>query len=195
MIAHAHMVKLANLYFLILKALIALLLAAMCLMVFGNVVLRYLFNQGLTASDELSRLFFVWLTFVGAAIAIRERGHIGVDMLVRRLPPLGARLCLVLAHGLMLWAVWLMLQGSWKQAMINLNVASPTLGLSMSLFYFAGVFFGATGAVLIAIDTVNLALGRTKVSTLFLSDDPEALAIETYVEAEPIPAKPATGRS
>jgi TRAP-type C4-dicarboxylate transport system permease small subunit len=192
------MVKLANLYFLTLKAIMALLLAAMCVMVFGNVVLRYLFNQGLTASDELSRLFFVWLTFVGAAVAIRERGHIGVDMLVRRLPPLGARLCLVLAHGLMLWVVWLMLQGSWKQAMINLNVASPTLGFSMSLFYFAGVFFAATGSVLIAVDTVNLALGRTAVSSLFLSDDPEALAAETYVSDDLPPtdtAKPLSERS
>jgi TRAP-type C4-dicarboxylate transport system permease small subunit len=192
------MVKLANLYFLTLKAIMALLLAAMCVMVFGNVVLRYLFKQGLTASDELSRLFFVWLTFVGAAVAIRERGHIGVDMLVRRLPPLGARLCLVLAHGLMLWVVWLMLQGSWKQAMINLNVASPTLGFSMSLFYFAGVFFAATGAVLIAVDTVNLALGRTAVSSLFLSDDPEALAAETYVSDDLPPtdtAKPLSERS
>jgi TRAP-type C4-dicarboxylate transport system permease small subunit len=192
------MVKLANLYFLTLKAVMALLLAAMCVMVFGNVVLRYLFNQGLTASDELSRLFFVWLTFVGAAVAIRERGHIGVDMLVRRLPPRGARLCLVLAHGLMLWVVWLMLQGSWKQAMINLNVASPTLGFSMSLFYFAGVFFAATGAVLIAVDTVNLALGRTAVNSLFLSDDPEALAVETDAANDPRPtdaAKPLSERS
>jgi TRAP-type C4-dicarboxylate transport system permease small subunit len=192
------MVKLANLYFLTLKAVMALLLAAMCVMVFGNVVLRYLFNQGLTASDELSRLFFVWLTFVGAAVAIRERGHIGVDMLVRRLLPRGARLCLVLAHGLMLWVVWLMLQGSWKQAMINLNVASPTLGFSMSLFYFAGVFFAATGAVLIAVDTVNLALGRTAVNSLFLSDDPEALAVETDAANDPRPtdaAKPLSERS
>lgn len=192
------MEKLANLYFLTLKAVMALLLAAMCVMVFGNVVLRYLFNQGLTASDELSRLFFVWLTFVGAAVAIRERGHIGVDMLVRRLPPLGARLCLVLAHGLMLWVVWLMLQGSWKQAMINLNVASPTLGFSMSLFYFAGVFFAATGALLIAVDTINLALGRTAVNSLFLSDDPEALAVETDVANDPRPtgtAKPLSERS
>ena len=82
------MQKLANLYFLLLKAAMAALLAAMVLMVFGNVVLRYAFNQGITASDELSRLFFVWLTFIGAAVAIREHGHIGVDMLVRRLPPL-----------------------------------------------------------------------------------------------------------
>ena len=87
----------------------------------------------------------------------------------------------------MLWAVWLMLQGSWKQAMINLHVASPTLGFSMSWFYFAGVFFAATGAVLIAIDLIKLAIGRMQVSALFLSDDPEALAVEAHPTA--------TGRS
>ena len=45
-------------YFALLKLLIALLLAGMVVLVFGNVVLRYAFNQGLTASEELSRLFF-----------------------------------------------------------------------------------------------------------------------------------------
>jgi hypothetical protein len=50
----------------------------------------------------------------------------------------------------------------------------------MSWFYFAGVFFAATGAVLIAIDLIKLAIGRMQVSALFLSDDPEALAVETH---------------
>ena len=38
-------------------------LAGMVVMVFGNVVLRYGFNSGITASEELSRWLFVWMTF------------------------------------------------------------------------------------------------------------------------------------
>ena len=45
-----------------------LLLAAMVVMVFGNVVLRYLFDTGIDVSEELSRYFFVWLTFIGAVV-------------------------------------------------------------------------------------------------------------------------------
>ncbi|NDY93052.1 TRAP transporter small permease, partial [Ideonella livida] len=42
------------------------LLAVMVVLVFGNVVLRYAFNSGITVSEELSRWAFVWLTFLGA---------------------------------------------------------------------------------------------------------------------------------
>ncbi len=58
----------------------------MVLMVFGNVVLRYVFNSGITVSEELSRFFFVWLTFIGAVVAMREGTHLGMDTVVARLP-------------------------------------------------------------------------------------------------------------
>ena len=58
----------------------------MVVMVFGNVVLRYGFNSGITVSEEMSRWLFVWMTFLGAIVALREHGHLGTDMLVSRLP-------------------------------------------------------------------------------------------------------------
>ena len=91
----------------------------MVVLVFGNVVLRYAFNSGITVSEELSRLLFVWLTFLGAIVALREHGHLGVDMLVKRLPPAGKKICLVVSQLLMLYVTWLFLQGSWEQTMIN----------------------------------------------------------------------------
>ena len=48
------------------EALLALAMAAMVAMVFGNVVLRYLFGCGIVVSEELSRFLFLWLTFLGA---------------------------------------------------------------------------------------------------------------------------------
>ncbi len=46
----------------------------MAVLVFGNVVLRYGFNSGITASEELSRWLFVWMTFLGAIVAMRRHG-------------------------------------------------------------------------------------------------------------------------
>ena len=69
-----------------LEGLMALMLAIMVVMVFGNVVLRYGFNSGITVSEEVSRWLFVWMTFLGAIVAVREHGHLGTDMLVARLP-------------------------------------------------------------------------------------------------------------
>ncbi|HCO54184.1 MAG TPA: TRAP transporter small permease, partial [Pelagibacterium sp.] len=63
---------------------LAALLFGMVIMVATNVVLRYGFNSGLTFSEEMSRYFFVWLTFIGAVLAFKDHGHIGVETLVRR---------------------------------------------------------------------------------------------------------------
>jgi TRAP-type transport system small permease protein len=51
------------------ETLLALCLAGMVIAVFGNVVLRYGFNSGINASEELSRLLFVWMVFLGATLA------------------------------------------------------------------------------------------------------------------------------
>ena len=69
--------------------LIAAALAVMVVLVFGNVVMRYAFNSGFTVSEELSRWLFVWLTFLGAVIALRDNAHLGTDMLVGKLGPAG----------------------------------------------------------------------------------------------------------
>src|SRR5690606_26987322 len=87
-------------------------LLAMVLMVFGNVVLRYGFNSGITVSEELSRWLFVWMTFFGALVAIRKRAHLGTDMVVTRLPPAGKKACFLVTHVLMLGICWLMFRGA-----------------------------------------------------------------------------------
>ena len=73
-------------FFRLLEFLVVVCMAAMVVMVFGNVVLRYGFNSGITVSDEMSRYCFIWLTYIGAMVAMRDGAHLGVDTLIRRLP-------------------------------------------------------------------------------------------------------------
>jgi TRAP-type C4-dicarboxylate transport system permease small subunit len=135
------MAKVINGYFDLLKFIIVFCLAAMCVLVFANVVLRYAFNTGITLSEELSRWFFVWMTFLGAIVAMREHGHLGMDSLVSRMPVIGKKICYVVSQLLMLYATWLFLQGSWLQTVINLGVKAPASGLSTALVYGVGVVF------------------------------------------------------
>jgi TRAP-type C4-dicarboxylate transport system permease small subunit len=78
------MATLIDVYFKGLKILIAVFLAAMTVLVFGNVFLRYAFNSGITVSEELSRWLFVWLVFLGAIVGMREHAHLGMDTFIRR---------------------------------------------------------------------------------------------------------------
>ena len=78
-----------------LKVLVVALLAIMVALVFGNVVLRYAFNCGITVSEELSRWLFVWLTFLGSIYALHEQQHLGTDVLVSRFGPKGRLACVL----------------------------------------------------------------------------------------------------
>ena len=68
----------------LIEILIAAFLAVMVVMVFGNVVLRYGFNSGIIVSEEVSRWLFLWVTFLGAVVALKEHGHLGSDFQIGR---------------------------------------------------------------------------------------------------------------
>jgi TRAP-type C4-dicarboxylate transport system permease small subunit len=154
-------------YFHVLRFFIALCLAAMVVLVFGNVVLRYAFNSGITVSEELSRWFFVWLTFVGAAVAIRDHAHLGMDSVVSRLPAWGKMVCFVVSNALMLYCVYLVFRGSWQQFLINLGNMAPATGLSQGWFYYsAGLFFSVTAAALLLRNLWQALTGKLAESEL-----------------------------
>lgn len=67
-------------------AVAACLLAVIVLLVFAAAVLRF-FDHPLIWSVDMAQLLFIWLCFLGAARAMREKGHIGIDLLVRHLGP------------------------------------------------------------------------------------------------------------
>lgn len=130
----------------VLEGAIALMLAVMVVLVFGNVVLRYIFDSGITVSEEIARWLFVWLTFLGALVALRHEEHLGSDFLVSRLGPRGRRACRVLGQLAMLGVCAILLHGSIAQVRINLDVRAPVSGASVGLFYAAGAFFAIVAA-------------------------------------------------
>ncbi len=136
------------------------LLGVMVVMVFGNVVLRYAFNSGIVVSEELSRWLFLWVTFLGAIVALREHSHLGSDFLVARLSLRGRKACLVAGHLLMLYATWLVFSGSLSQTRINLDVQAPVSGASMAFVYATGVVFAVGSAVLLARDLWRILAGQ-----------------------------------
>jgi TRAP-type transport system small permease protein len=162
---------------------IALALLIMVIMVFGNVVLRYLFNSGITASEELSRWLFVWLTFLGAIVALKEHAHLGTDMLTSRLGTTGKKVCMVLSIVLMLWMCWLIFQGSLAQAKINLDNEAPVTGWSMAIVYASGVVFSVPAALLLLYELFRVLTGRLRDDELVMTQESEELP-HAQAEAE-----------
>ena len=170
------MEKIVNGYFTLLKFIIVLCLACMVVLVFGNVVLRYAFNSGITVSEELSRWFFVWLVFLGAIIGMKEHGHLGMDSLVSRLPVAGKKACLVVSQLLMLYATWLFLQGSWAQTIINKDSAAPATGLPLALVYGIGVVFSVSVIPILLYDLYRVLTGKLREDELVMITESEEIA-------------------
>ena len=157
----------------VLEALIAVGLAAMVVLVFGNVVLRYVFDTGITVSEELSRWLFVWVTFLGSIVAMREHAHLGTDALVRRLPRGGRIACLVVGYIVMLGTCGLLLAGSIEQTSINWHVSAPSSGASVAIFYASGVVFSVSAILIMLHDLVRLFSSPVATEDLVIVRDSE----------------------
>lgn len=123
----------------VIDVVMALLLAAMIVLVFANVVLRYGFSSGIRQSVELARLWFVWVVMLGAAVALRRGEHLAVaefsEALFPRAIPALRRLC----WAVVIVAVVMLFIGALNQTMANWNNISQLTGLPSALFYLAGV--------------------------------------------------------
>lgn len=164
------------------EVIIAAMLAVMLVMILLNVVLRYAFNSGITVTEELSRLLFVWLVFLGAAVALFERSHLGVDTLLHILPRPAKIVCFVLSNAFMLYLSWLIFSGSWTQAEINYGSTTPVLGLSQSLYFVPVLVFTAMAMLWFSAMLLKSLRGRLSDNDLVgLKDE----AAEAIAEARP----------
>lgn len=74
------------------EALVIVLMAAMTLLTFMQVVARYVFNYSFVWALELTGVMFAWLIFIGMSYGVRVGAHIGVDIVVRSLGVRAARI-------------------------------------------------------------------------------------------------------
>lgn len=141
------------------EAAMAACLAVMAAAVFVNVVLRYGFGSGIAASEELSRLLFVWMVFIGATAAY-PRGELmaftALLALWRRRPRLLAAVTRLI-HALVVLACVLVGWGAWLQVLVGLGSRSVVLGYPTALLPLPALL--ATAAIG-AMALVNLLRGR-----------------------------------
>lgn len=66
---------------------VLILMAVMCIVMLIQVFSRYILNAPLTWPEEVSRYLFIWIVYLGAAIAFRYKAHLGMDFAAAKLPP------------------------------------------------------------------------------------------------------------
>ncbi len=165
--------KLIDGYCQVLGYFIAAALALMVVLVFGNVFMRYALNSGFTVSEELSRWLFVWVTFMGAVIALRDNAHLGTDMLVGKLGPTGKRAFMGISLLLMIFCLWLIFKGTYDQFLVNVDSESPVMEVSMGWFYAGGMVFSVLSLPILLLDLYRLVTGQIDDDHLMLMQESE----------------------
>ena len=107
-------------------------MAAIVLIVFVNVALRYIVNTGLTWSEEIAVNLFVWVIFLGAVLAGLEGLHIKVDMLTKNLPKKIQKIFLVLSSLCVLFALGVLIVGGIDVVKVTDKNISAATGIPFS---------------------------------------------------------------
>jgi TRAP-type transport system small permease protein len=112
------------------------ILAAMAVMVFANVALRFTTDRSILWVEEASRYLMIWLTFLGSGVVLRYGAHIGIDTLQERFPreaPAVRAVIFVLLLAFFAAMVWL----GMRYAMLTWGQTTPVLGIPIGAVYLA----------------------------------------------------------
>ncbi len=116
---------------------VILAVIAMIVVIFLQVIFRFIIDDPLSWSEELARYLFVWITFLGAAICAREKGHIGMDFVVEKLPKKLAKIIDKATLATLAIVCIIVAITSFDVITINLMQKSPALKLNMGMIYSA----------------------------------------------------------
>lgn len=139
-------------------ALCTLALGSVSLIIFGQVISRFFFNYTPEWSEELSRYLIVWTIFIGTAIGVRNNIHIGVDALLRLLPPSFKLTMEVLLNviGMVVSALLIWLSFQFIEQTMEFGQVSPAMQIPMAWPYMAMPVGLAFAMIHFAHDIVKL---------------------------------------
>ncbi|MBN8753550.1 MULTISPECIES: TRAP transporter small permease [Variovorax] len=125
----------------------AMYIACVCLVgllavVVYGVVLRYVFNDAPPYVEQVALLLVISVAMFGASAGVRDAGHIGLDSLVKALPPKAQFWCKALTYVLTIGFAIALFAGGAEMAVSTRESTIPTLGLSEAVRYVPILFAG-----------------------------------------------------
>ena len=109
----------------------------MIIVTLAQVVFRYVIAAPLPWSEELARYCFVWIVFLGGAVGLSQGIHLGVDLLVNKLPTRLRKGVAALTSLLIAAFAVVVIYASFPVINMNMFQRSPALGVQMSYIYIA----------------------------------------------------------
>ena len=114
-----------------------ILLCAMIVLILLQILGRYVFNYSISWSEEAAIFVQIWLVMLGTGIAMRNRNHVGIDILITRCPPMVQRLAKTASFLLGAWFLLVLITGSFSLVTLGLIVKSTALQIPLAIPYAA----------------------------------------------------------
>lgn len=121
----------------LLNAFIFVMFALMTLVTLANVIARFVFNSPIFWSAEMARYSFVWIIFLGAALAARQGSHIGMEALMNMLPPRARAFLNAAINCMIIIFLFVFTVVSFKQAFLAVDTESAAMQIRMLVPYLA----------------------------------------------------------
>jgi TRAP-type transport system small permease protein len=159
------------------KYAIIVVVAVLAVILTAAVFWRYALNNAIPWSEELSKYLMVWLTFLGAPIALRHGSHINIDLLQQLMPPRGRQLFHLVIHLVVAATMAILIWQGISFTQLGARQTASSLNLSMAYLY-AAVPIGAALVALVALEHSLRSLAGVVDPTRGLVLDHDAIAEE-----------------
>jgi TRAP-type C4-dicarboxylate transport system permease small subunit len=107
----------------------------MAAVLISGVIARYVMQNPMVWTEEIARALMIWMAFLGISIATRQRSHLGVTLLVVRLPVQLQRLIKLFTDGLIMWFLYVLTVYGIHMVETGKTQIETATGISMSYFF------------------------------------------------------------
>ncbi|OEU65986.1 MAG: hypothetical protein BBJ57_08540 [Desulfobacterales bacterium PC51MH44] len=145
----------------LLNSVIIIMFVIMSGAVFIQVVFRYVLHQPIYWSEEVPRFMLIWLTFLGSVLAMKNRSHLSITLLINRFPKRTRLWIQCFANIMALLFLLVMVWGGVVITNLTMPNRSAALQLPTGLVYLAVPVGGILMIIYLARQTLDLFRGKT----------------------------------
>lgn len=140
----------------------ASLVVVMVVTVFVRVFTRYVFHLSLPWSEEIAVYSFIWITFLGISLGVRDQNHLLADVMPSNLRPAIDRALWLVVYAVTTFVAFLFLYYGWKYAVFGLRRYSISMKFQMTYIYASMPVAGVAIALFLAERVVTLFRAETR---------------------------------
>ena len=165
------------------EAIMVVLLVCMVCIMGLQVVMRYVFNQSLSWSEELTQYMFVWTTFISVSYCVKKRISIKIEQIINALPQPGQTGLRLFRHALVFVFCIVMIPYAvtYVQQAIDSEATSAALGIPMYFIQSAPL----VGFILLTVRVVQAFWREANIMAGYRKKDPKAIAAAEALTENP----------